>query len=928
MQSRFFKPFILLAAAAVLCVAPGCLPEDTLLMLKFSPDGQKLAAVSEKNGLLAIDPVAMESTVISDYIIDPATVSWTSDSRAIAYAAAADGSFDIYISSLDNHTTRVTSSPSRESYPVICQDNLLFLTRDSGNVEFSSHPLSAAAPPITLPTFQGDIIHPAISPDGKNIAFFGFENLRPQLFNTSLSTGRVERLTSESAPFSLMIDALAWSPDSGRVAYLRDPVLPGSSLESEQLEDQAASRHNRAGENLVTRDIKRNSAEQNVAHQADGLREPSFGNDGTLLYVHRHKILGVMPDGNAVAQDVDLPAEDPVSGGIADNIAYIAANQLVGLTSTTLANTRILTLGLEDKFLLAEEYFRTGSSGKSYTLYEELASSVKRARDPEMARFIYIANLRRLGRTEQAVNELERLVKNPHTTSSVQEKYLWRLLGYSYLLELDDLDRARTSFREYRRLTSQTIPTSQPDSAINALQILRKTSPEVARLYARAVKARLDGNFTLTDRLFGELLTTAPQTAAVRREYMNALDGFDSEVYYFSPSQRPFRPTRAQRAGYLQRFVDTVSTTTAVARSARLDLFLLRIEMGSYTNARALLSQALAAAPDDSRPDGILEIFRNYLETPEPQPWINAAMPDVFLHADIRPRLEALAPATEDRLLIGVAATKMALLQGNSDKARKEANAAAAEWTRIPPEAQTESLAELYGRLLVFRAREAELRGLYAEAAEGYDQAIHLLEDKHANNFEMQEEIRYRAALLRMFVSDYPHMPDRMQSVESLTGTELVNPTWDNKSLQAGVQEYLNLYDETTSTLKLWAAYEAGMCLAKLRHPWQARAALLAAATDSTPAFIQRKASLELAALDESLGDPWNAARRYANLAAFPGVSDNIRLWCSYQIARLHISIGYKIPAARDALGVIVSTRPNMPLAIQARELLISTQIR
>lgn len=928
MQRRFLKPVLLLAAAAVLCVAPGCLPEDTLLMLKFSPDGDKLAAISEKNGLLVIDPAAMESTVISDYVIDPAAMSWTDNSKAIAYAAAADGSFDIYLSSLDSQTTRITSVPSRESYPVIAKDTLLFLTRDSGNAEFSSHPLSAAATRLKLPQFQGDIIHPVISPDKNHIAFFGFEKLRPQLYAASLETGRVDRLTSESAPFALMIDELAWSPDSKRLAYLRDPIMPKSDSAFEQLEDQAADPYNRTGANLVSREITPGATEHGMAKHTEGLRDPAFASDGTLLYVRGNKIMGITPDDREITQNVDLPAEAPTPGGVADNIAYIAAEQLIGMTSATLANTRILTLGLEDKFLLAEEYFRTGSSGKSYTLYEELAASVKRTRDPEMARFIYIANLRRLGRTEQAVNELERLVKNPNTTSTVQEKYLWRLLGYSYLLELDDLQRARTSFRQYRRLTSDTIPASQPDSAINALQILRKTSPDVARLYGRAVKARLDGNFALTDRLFGELLTTAPKVSAVRREYMNALDGFDAEVYYFNPSQRPFRPTRAQRAEYLQRFVDTVSTHTALAKNARLDLFLLRIEMGSYSNARALLSQALNAASNDSRPDGILEIFRNYLETPEPQPWINAAMPDVFLHPDIRPRLAALAPAPEDRLLIGVAATKMALLQGNPDKARKEANAAAAEWTRIAPEEQSENLAELYGRLLVFRAREAELRGLYAEAAEGYDQAVHLLEEKHANNFEMQEEIRYRAALLRMFVSDYPQMPDRMNSIEVHTGTELVNPTWDGEALQAGVREYLALYDTTTSTLKLWAAYEAGMCLNKLRRPWQARAALLEATADSPPTFLQRKATVELAALDEYLSDPWNAARRYANLAAIPGVGDNTRLWCSYQIARLHISIGYNIPAARDALGVIVSTRPNMPLAIQARELLISTQIR
>src|SRR5690606_21532414 len=127
---------------------------------------------------------------------------------------------------------------------------------------------------------------------------------------------------------------------------------------------------------------------------------------------------------------------------------------------------------------------------------------------------------------------------------SVPPKYLWRLLGFSYLLELDDLEKAAESFEHYREITSASMEGEVPDSALNALDIIRNQPPEVARLYARAVKARLNGNFMLTDQLFSELLKAAPQERAVQREYLNALDGFDREVYYFSLTQRPFTPTR------------------------------------------------------------------------------------------------------------------------------------------------------------------------------------------------------------------------------------------------------------------------------------------------------------------------------------------------------------------------------------------------
>lgn len=915
---------------AALLVLPGCLPEDSLQLLQFSPDGKKLAVISEKNGLRVADPAAMESVTIAPGNIDASGVAWTSDSLRLAYVSEQEGSLDVYISDLDAQTTRVTSMPSRETSPMIHGDALFYITTESGLAALTSYSLTQEpldyAP---LVPSEADMINPTLSPDGKRLAFFSYDDLRPQLFCTDLTSGVTTVLTKESDPFNLMTTALTWSHDSRRLGYLRNPVGKPVTGAAEADGDEAARDYTPLGSLLMVRTAGDDAPEQTLVKSAAGIHSPRLLADGSAVFISEKKLHLFSQTVDHVLA-IDLPAANPAVGGAEDNLAFAVSDQLIALTSATLEKARILTFDLEEKFLLAEEYFRSGSRTKSYSLYEELAGAVQRARDPQLARFIYIANLRRLGRTEQAVAEIEQLLRDGLRSESVEEKYLWRLLGYSYLLELNDPAKATASFQKYRELTSETIPVSEPDSALNALQILKTTTGPVQTLYASAIKARLDGDFPLTDKLFGELLTTAPAVKAVQREYINALDGFDREVYYFTPSQRPFQPTRLQKAEYLQRFVDTVTTPTALTRTARLDLFLLRIEMGSYSRARALLDEALTSAPLDSRPEGILEVFRNFLETPEPQPWINAAMPEVFLHPQIRPRLEALTQDPEDRLLMAVAATKMALLANDPDAARREANSAVAEWNKLsaPNAVQPADVAGLYGRLLVLRAREAELRGLYAEAAEGYDQAVKLLQDQQVNNFEMQEEIRYRSSLLRMVVTDFPALTDKIKRAESLTGVELVNPSWDQKALQDGVREYLEVYDTTTNTLKLWAAYEAGECLGKLQRTHQARSALLVAISGSAPAFVQRKAMVELAAIDEYLGDPWNAARWYAKLAALPDAGADVRLWCSYQIARLHISINYKVSAAREALAVIVSTRPEIPLAVQAQELLISTGTR
>ncbi len=917
------------AAGCLFCLA-GCLPEDTFLAIRFSPNGQLLAIVSEKQGLMVADPLRAENRVVASGKIHPDNVAWTTDSLTIAFAGDRGGSTNIYLGALDGSTTRITAMPSLQFNPMISGNSLLFLSTESGEAELASIRLDAGVEDtgVLFPTVAG-LVKPVLSPSGQFIATFGFKNLRPQIFSINVSTGETDQMTSETDPFSLVTGSLSWTPDDSGIGFLRsrDADIETTSTEGDAALPGEGTSNVPSGSSFSVISRTPPFPEQLIIRGSKGMQNPRFNSEGSLVFFHNKKLIISPAKGGDRLLSMDLPASLPEPGGAKETIAFVAANQLIGITSPSLERAHILTFDLEDKFLLAEEYYRLGSRSKSYDIYQELAASIRRTRDPQMTRFVYIANLRRLGRTDKAVDELENLLAENTNVEGVPRQFLWRVLGYSYLLELNDFDKAAESLRRYKELTSTT-GTSRSDSALNALDILEQTTSETARLYASAVQARLDGDFALTNERFGSLLTVAPHVPAVQREYLNALEGFDTEVYYFSPSQRPFRPTRAEKADYFQSFVDKVSTGSALIRDARLDLFLLRIETGHFKQARALLREALTSGTVNEKPEGILEIFRNYLETPEPQPWINQAIPEVFLHPDIRPRLEALTTAPADRLLLLVAAAKAALLQNTPDQARREADAAVAEWNRLPTENQTGDNAALYGRLLVQGAREAELRGLYSEAAESYDRAVNLLSEKHVDNFEMQEEIRYRAALLRAFVADNPAMLKRLGEIELQTGVEVVNPNWDMESLVKAVRDYVQIYDTTSGALRQWSAYEAGVHFGKLHRNAQARAALILACSESPPEYLQRKAMLELAAIDEYESDAWNAARWYSRIATLAGTEADIKMWCSYQIARLHLSINHKIPEARDALSIIVSNRPDTPLAIQAQELLISTSIR
>lgn len=905
----------------------GCLPEDALQALSFSPDGQLLALVYEKRGLMVANPAELEWHALAPAPVEARPPAWLPAGDGLAFSTERYGSADVLLASLDGDTTGVALRPSRETSPMVTTSTIIYLDTDTGVATLTTTSLygrnsETADTPLPLPMLDGDVYEPVLSPGKRYLAWTMVEQLCPQVFVLDLQSGDVARLTSETEPLSLLPGTLTWMPDNSALAYLRNAPekLPGN-------DDTAADKAPAGivGMDLCVKKLDPAAPEERWLHREKGISSVALAGEGRALFVEDGKMQS-FEAGKITALELDFDADLPT---IASNreVAFAAASQLVGLTSPTLERARVLTFELQDKFLLAEEYFRSGRESKSYDLYRELATAVQRTRDPEMMRFVTIANLRRLGQTKQAVAEMEQLLSDDASATKVPRQYLWRLLGFSFLLELDNPTSAALAFRRYAELTTATLAAEGPDSAMNALEIIEQTSAPVVRLYGQAIKARLEGDFPETNRLFGDLLTTAPRLEAVQREYMNALEGFDREVYFFSPTQRPFDPSRFERAEYLDRFVQLVPDSP-LSRQASLNLFLLRIEMGSYSRARELLKTALTSGPEESRPEGILEVFRNYLETPEPQPWINQAMPEVFLHEEIRPLLLQVVTEPSDRFLMGVAATKMALLQDHPDDARREADAAMAEWNRIPAGEITADMNGTYGRLLVMRAREAELRRLYAEAAAGYGVAADYLENSRADQFELLEEIRYRAALLQMLLSDFPGALEKLRETETRSGCELVNPSWEPEALRAAVRSYGSLYRETTTTLKQWGAYEAGVAMAKLGCNAQARFAFRETIDHSGQDFLRNKALLELANLDELEHDPWNAARDFARLAAMPETSADTRLWCSYQIARLHLGMGYKVSAAREALALIVSNRPDTPLATQAQELLVSTSTR
>ena len=201
--------------------------------------------------------------------IEPA---WSPDSRAIAFASARSGSFDVYVMDADGTgTRRLTRSVGDERHPTWSPDGSriafadkddLFVTNVSGRgvrrvsptpaVEsepvwsrdgawlaytrrirgtnaseiWMSHPDGSQARPIT--SLGAKSVNPAWSPDGARIAFSS--NLRGPLYDiyvVGVGERRLRRLTlAGSSAFEP-----AWSPDGSKIAFTQDGSIRTVDLE-------------------------------------------------------------------------------------------------------------------------------------------------------------------------------------------------------------------------------------------------------------------------------------------------------------------------------------------------------------------------------------------------------------------------------------------------------------------------------------------------------------------------------------------------------------------------------------------------------------------------------------------------------------------------------------------------------------------------
>ena len=197
---------------------------------RISPDGRWIAYMSEQTGSAEVwvwptDGGANRRLTHLGANIN--AISWSPDSQRLALSSSRYGAFDIYrVELVDGKTTRLTSNPLYEVYPVFTPDgkHIVFVRMDERWLDHDivMIPASGGAERIIVSDkdmfdyhFGRTFGNPLIAPDGQSLLFRSYRSGWLNYWRVSLNGGEPTPLHLEEADQT----EAAWSPDGQSVAY-------------------------------------------------------------------------------------------------------------------------------------------------------------------------------------------------------------------------------------------------------------------------------------------------------------------------------------------------------------------------------------------------------------------------------------------------------------------------------------------------------------------------------------------------------------------------------------------------------------------------------------------------------------------------------------------------------------------------------------
>jgi Tol biopolymer transport system component len=194
----------------------------------FSPNGQKIAFVSARNGnyqIYTMDADGLNQTNISNNAATDADPAWSADSQKIVFVSIRGSNSDSEIYTMDtnpatNDATQLTDNTAEDRNPAWSPNGqkIAFASNRDGDYEiFKMNPNGSKQTRLTRNS--ADDLYPDWSPGGKKIAFESNRNGFSDVF-VMRAEGTRQRNLTKSAANAELDRSPAFSPEGTQIAFM------------------------------------------------------------------------------------------------------------------------------------------------------------------------------------------------------------------------------------------------------------------------------------------------------------------------------------------------------------------------------------------------------------------------------------------------------------------------------------------------------------------------------------------------------------------------------------------------------------------------------------------------------------------------------------------------------------------------------------